>query len=48
MYLKAVLAGQEKTDPGSVTLNGETISTTISYISVPAEHIAKALDGSFR
>ncbi|WP_350432134.1 type II secretion system protein [Shewanella sp. H8] len=31
VYSKAVLSGQEKLDPGSVTLNGETISTTLGY-----------------
>ncbi|KVX01643.1 prepilin-type N-terminal cleavage/methylation domain-containing protein [Shewanella frigidimarina] len=47
VYSKAVLAGQEKLEPGSVTVNGTTISTTVGYISVPAENVAKALDGSF-
>ncbi|WP_175405848.1 type II secretion system protein [Shewanella sp. MEBiC00475] len=47
VYSKAVLSGQEKLDPGSVTLNGETISTTLGYISPLADNVAKALDGSF-
>jgi MSHA pilin protein MshA len=47
VYSKAVLTGQEKLEPGSVTVNGATISTTIGYITPLADNIAKALDGSF-
>jgi MSHA pilin protein MshA len=47
VYSKAALIGQEKLEPGSVTLNGATISTTLGYITPLADNIAKALDGSF-
>jgi MSHA pilin protein MshA len=47
VFSKALLSGQEKLDPGSVTLNGATISTTLGYITPLADNIAKVLDGSF-
>jgi MSHA pilin protein MshA len=47
VYSKALLSGQEKLEPGSVILNGATISTTLGYITPLADNIAKALDGSF-
>jgi MSHA pilin protein MshA len=47
VYSKALLSGQEKLEPGSVTVNGATISNTLGYITPLAYNIAKALDGSF-
>ncbi|MGI2110030.1 type II secretion system protein [Shewanella frigidimarina] len=47
VYSKAVLAGQEKLDPGSVTLNGNAVSTTVGYLTPLGANVALALDGSF-
>lgn len=42
-----MLSGQEKLDPGSVTVNGVTISTTEGYITPLGANIAVAIEGSF-
>ena len=47
VYSKAVLSGQEKLDPGSVTLNGTAISTTVGYITSLGANITVAIEGSF-
>ncbi|GGP47545.1 PilD processed protein [Shewanella saliphila] len=47
VYSKAVLAGQEKLDPGSVTLNGSAVSTTLGYITSSPANLPLALEGSF-
>ncbi|MBB1437625.1 prepilin-type N-terminal cleavage/methylation domain-containing protein [Shewanella sp. SG41-4] len=47
LYSKAVLSGQEKLDPGSVTVNGTTISTTLGYITSLSVNVAVSIDGSF-
>lgn len=46
-YGKALLAGQEKLDPGSVTLGNETVSTTLGYLSPVGANVVKALQGSY-
>ncbi|GGB57545.1 type II secretion system protein [Shewanella inventionis] len=47
VYSKAVLAGQEKLEPGSVTLNASAVSTTVGYITPLGANVALVLDGSF-
>lgn len=47
IYSKAVLSGQEKLEPGSVTLNGETVSTTVGYITSTSANLPLALEGTF-
>ncbi|GGP67498.1 PilD processed protein [Shewanella algicola] len=47
VYSKAVLAGQEKLDPGSVTLNGSAVSTTLGYITSSPANLQLVLEGSF-
>ncbi|GGQ30619.1 PilD processed protein [Shewanella litoralis] len=47
VYSKAVLAGQEKLDPGSVTLNGSAVTTRVGYLTPLGANVTLALDGSF-
>uniref|UniRef100_UPI0040481527 type II secretion system protein n=2 Tax=Shewanella sp. TaxID=50422 RepID=UPI0040481527 len=47
VYSKAILAGLEKLEPGSVTLNGNAVSTTVGYITPLGTNVALVLDGSF-
>lgn len=47
VYSKAVLAGQEKLDPGSVTLNGSAVTTRVGYLTPLGANVTLAVDGSF-
>ena len=47
MYSKAVLTGQEKLEPGSVTLDNSAVSTTLGYLTPLGANVALALDSSF-
>lgn len=47
VYAKAVIAGQEKLESGSITTNGTTISTTLGFITPLGANVILSLDGSY-
>ncbi|WP_158966566.1 prepilin-type N-terminal cleavage/methylation domain-containing protein [Paraglaciecola sp. L3A3] len=48
IYAKAIMAGQEKLEPGSITTNGVTISTTIGNLTPLSANVILALDGNYQ
>ena len=48
IYAKAIIAGQQNLEPGSITANGVTISTTIGNISPLSANVILALDGNYQ
>lgn len=47
IYSKSIFAGQEKQTSGSVSVNGQTINTTLGNITPLSANVMKALDGSY-
>ncbi|MFW8591013.1 prepilin-type N-terminal cleavage/methylation domain-containing protein [Glaciecola sp. 2405UD65-10] len=47
VYSKAVLAGQEKSSAGSITLGNETVNTTLGNLTPAGANVIKALQGSY-
>ncbi|MGS2719997.1 prepilin-type N-terminal cleavage/methylation domain-containing protein [Paraglaciecola aestuariivivens] len=47
VYAKAMIAGQEKLESGSVTIKGQTVNTTLGNIAPLGANLILTLDGSF-
>ena len=47
VYTKAIIAGKDKLTPGSLDINGVTVTTAGGYILPSADNISNTIDGSF-